>query len=115
MVRLKHMKCINCKNDLKPISGNEDTKYQYDNALWIGFFGGYSMFVDDIDTEFGINKPTIAGAAQEAVLCHECAHELCETVPWINALLNPLESHAHTGEYWEKNPDHDGWDKPKEK
>lgn len=53
------------------------------------------MFVDNIDTEFGINKPTIAGAAKEAVLCHECAHELCETVPWINTLLNPLESHAH--------------------
>lgn len=105
------MNCKACEKELPVNEWNKDTSYQFDNALWIGFFGGYGMFVDDIDTEFGYNKPTLSGAAYEAVLCHECAHELCETVPWIGKLLRPLESHSHTLDFWQDNPDHEGWDK----
>lgn len=105
------MKCLACKQELTPESMNPETNYQFDNALWIGFFGGYGMFVDDIDTEFGVKKPTISGSAFEAVICHDCAHKLCDDVPWINELLKPLGSHAHTAEFWKNNPDHEGWDK----
>lgn len=103
--------CFNCSAELKSDSVNPDTEYQFDNALWVGFFGGYGMFVDDIDVSWGGAPRMLAGAAEEAVICHECAHELCETVPWIKRLLRPQKSHAHTTEYWEANPDHEGWDK----
>ncbi len=109
------MICAACSKELVAESGNEDTEYQFDNALWLGFFGGYGMFVDDIETEFGYVTPTLAGSANEAVLCHECAHELCETVPWIGKLIKPETSHAHTQEFWDANPDHEGWDSPKNK
>lgn len=103
--------CVSCSMELKSDSVDPTTEYQFDNALWIGFFGGYGMFVDDIDTEFGYKSPMLKGAAEEAVLCHDCAHQLCETVPWIKKLLRPERSHAHTQEFWAANPDHEGWDK----
>jgi hypothetical protein len=44
----------------------------------------------------------------EAVICHECAHELCKQVPWINKLIDPYNSHAHSRDYdW---TGHQGWD-----
>ena len=108
-------KCLACGNTLTVSEAEENSaaaEYQYDNALWVGFFGGYSMFVDDIETEIGNKEPTLPGAAQEAVICHDCAHKLCEDVPWIRALLKPELSHSHGVAFWEKNPDHEGWDKP---
>lgn len=109
------MNCLSCGEELLPEIANSDTDYQFDNALWVGFFGGYGMFVDDIETEFGHTKPTLAGAAHEAVICHDCAHELCKNNPWINQLLKPTLSHAHKREFWEKHPYHEGWDNPQEK
>lgn len=107
--------CVSCEKELAPESGNSETEYQFDNALWVGFFGGYGMFVDDIETEYGYSKPMLAGAAHEAVLCHDCAHKLCEANPWIEKLLQPARSHAHTQEYWDKHPYHEGWDTSLEK
>jgi hypothetical protein len=33
----------------KALVSDADTEYQFDNALWIGFHGGYGMFVDACD------------------------------------------------------------------
>lgn len=103
--------CVNCSKELKAGSINPESNYQFDNALWVGFFGGYGMFVDDIETDFGHKKPMLEGAAEEAVLCHDCAHELCEQVPWIKRLLRPEKAHSHSQEFWKTNPDHEGWDR----
>jgi hypothetical protein len=105
---LANAKCLSCETELIPVDGSEGTTYHYNNALWIGFHGAYSMFVDDIDSE----TQELQGAAHEAVICHDCAHALCENIPWINKLLKPLLSHAHTSDYWKNNPNHSGWDKP---
>lgn len=93
------MNCVSCKEELLVESGSRETKYQFDNALWVGFFGGYGMFVDSAEAEFGYCAPTLKGAAHEAVLCHDCAHELCSTNPWIKELLKPNVSHTHTRAY----------------
>lgn len=100
--------CLSCNDVLVPIDENNETNYQFDNALWVGFFGGYSMFVDGGDD----SKKVISGSDHEAVICHDCAHKLCEMVPWINKLINPESSHAHLASYWEANPEHKGWDNP---
>lgn len=72
---------------------------EWDNALLIDLRGGYGMFFDDHDQ-----------GPKSAALCHDCAHSLCDTVPWLAALLNPAKSHAHTQAYTDANPDHYGWD-----
>jgi hypothetical protein len=105
------MKCKACEKELKPEFARDDTKYQFDNALWLGFFGGYGMFVDDLESE----ATTLNGAAYDAVLCHDCAHDLCEANPWMKKLLRPTESHSHTAEFWAKHPNHEGWDSELEK
>ena len=104
------MKCISCEKLLERMFDDVETNYQFDNALWIGFYGGYGMFVDSIATEFREKQPVLSGAAEEAVLCHECAHELCEKVSWIGKLLKPELSHSHSVEYKKKHPNHIGWD-----
>lgn len=86
-----------CGRELVP-EANTDTEYQFDNALWIRFDGGYGMFVDPMREEYKI------------VICHECAHALCDQHPWIGKLLNPHGSHAHKTAYVEAHPDHYGWD-----
>lgn len=75
--------CANCETVLRP-EFDKDTKYQFDNALWIKFSGGYGMFIDPMTDD-----------DPEAVICHECAHKLCEQNPWIMKLLDPHNSHAH--------------------
>ena len=98
--------CQVCEKALEPLFDDE-TKYQFDNALWIGFFGGYSMFVDEI----GEGDDRLPGAPYAAaVLCHECAHTLCDEHPWIAALLKPETSHAHS--YHKDWTGHSGWDLP---
>lgn len=104
--------CGSCGKELEPESGGPDfdpASEQYDNALEITFNGGYGMFIDPIDEEYRV------------IICHECAHHLCETVQWIGKLLNPFNSHSH--KYWKRLPDgstqdvfwpedHHGWDLP---
>lgn len=80
----------------KPLPSDDDTDYQFDNALWIELHGGYGMFVDE-----GVGNRTgpygLKGPRGEyvVVICHECAHELCETVPFFAKLIQPHRSHAH--------------------
>ena len=108
-----------------------ENHYQFDNCLWIGFHGGYGMFIDNMDVHWPSNgmdrfdddgnerpgwepefsvKRMLRGADEEAVICHDCAHEACEALPWMARLLNPVHSHAHRQEYHDAHPDHVGWD-----
>jgi hypothetical protein len=92
--------CLSCGKTLEPVDISDAAEYQLDNALWVKFGGGYAMFIDPIDKD---NVP-------EAVICHECAHDLCAKVPWIGKLLDPEHSHTHThGRNW---TGHTGWDLP---
>lgn len=117
--------CLACN---KVLESDQDTAYQFDNALWIGFFGSYGMFTDNMsgfptnsEDQFlhcadgrlildGHDKPMrnpgyvpeyeekriLPGRPDhEAVICHECAHDLCDLVPWIYTLIQPVRSHAH--------------------
>lgn len=105
--------CIQCDNKLTPIVDYREETYQFDNALWIGFFGGYGMFVESpeyVHDDANTIPKELPVATHEAVLCHDCAHELTETIPWIKDLLNPYISHTHTEAYIAKNPDHEGID-----
>lgn len=109
--------------------GPDDNHFEFDNALWIKFSGGYGQFVESDDfknwpqeyskdeyifdkTEDGIDiwpaKAFIPGSGIR--ICHECAHELCDKIPWIKELINPHASHAHKVDYIKDNPDHYGWD-----
>ena len=42
------MNCFSCEAPLV-MDPHCRGDYQYDNALWIGFHGGYGMFVDNLD------------------------------------------------------------------
>lgn len=95
--------CRGCGTELAPAM-NRDTDYQFDNALWVTFSGGYSMFIDPADAE--------DRGRMKVVLCHGCAHDLCEKVPWIDELLDPERSHAHLAEHHAEliAAGHRGWD-----
>lgn len=77
------VRCRSCQRALRP-EGDRDTDYQFCNALWVTFEGGYGMFVDPIGS-----------GPYRAVICHDCAHGLCDTVAWIDDMIRPLESHSH--------------------
>jgi len=142
--------CVRCEKPMVALDADRPTNYQFDNALWIGFHGGYGMFVDNLEANLPTNTeeqwvrnsdardeygycdyfmpegklvdnldyvPTyneeriLPGRPDyEAVLCHECAHTLCEWHPWLAKLLNPHGSHAHRRQYHLEHPNHRGWD-----
>lgn len=105
--------CFKCDIELVPDGPpNRETNYQFDNALWIGFFGGYGMFVDNMmDFDEATSPPRILKDADyEAVLCHECAHWFMDSNPWLKELFHPLNTHSHKTAYVEGHPDHQGWD-----
>lgn len=90
----------------EPLEGHESRDaelYQFDNALWVEFSGGYAMFV-----ESPMFLPD--GKPLRVVICHDCAHEACEKLPWMEKLIDPHGSHAHNAEYMAANPTHQGWD-----
>lgn len=90
------VQCIQCEQELESVFPdwyNTTTDYQFDNALWLGFFGGYGMFVESPEYT-GNNDSTLSAVSYEAVLCHDCAHKLCETLPWVKKLLKPDTSHT---------------------
>lgn len=102
--------CYACGKELE---ADHDTDYQFDNALWIGFHGGYGMFTDLCDFPPYEHERKLPGRPdEEAVICHECAHALCDAVPWIAKLIEPHRSHAHhtnhIPELLERG--HQGWD-----
>lgn len=50
------MKCYACGAELEAdMFKDEPSTYQFDNALWIGFHGGYGMFVDNIEARLPNN------------------------------------------------------------
>lgn len=102
--------CYACKRELKPENENMTTDYQFDNALWIGLFGGYGMFIESKSFNQYSDKDHVIKADMEAVLCHDCAHEACEKLPWLESLIDTHNAHSHTIEYMKENPDHYGWD-----
>lgn len=81
---------------------DDDETEQYDNALVIQFGGGYGMFNDDYK-----HAPHYGA---KVIICHDCAHDLCNKIPWLGELLDPYSSHAHITEYQEDHPEHIGWD-----
>ena len=113
----KMTECINCGTTLQAVFKNEEEteNYQFENALWIGFFGGYGMFVESRGVAGEPLSEILAeeGASHEAVICHDCATDFCEKVPWLKKLLGPEKAHSHTAEFWKKNPFHQGWDNPR--
>ena len=49
--------CYACDAELVPDHGAPDdpVTYQFRNALWIGFHGGYGMFVDNLEAKLPTN------------------------------------------------------------
>lgn len=84
--------CVAC-------GGTTTYEHEYDNALIVELFGGYGLFFD-----------SLTSGNYTLVFCHDCAHDACDKLPWLNALLKPADSHSHTQEYKESHPDHYGWD-----
>jgi hypothetical protein len=76
--------CHICKGELEPVF--TDGLHQFENALEIIFGGGYGMFIDTM------------GDDPRVMICHDCAHTLCDSVPWIAQLLDPDNSHTHKGD-----------------
>jgi len=115
-IRVSSVRCVACKKRLTLESIADDLgTYQFDNALWICFHGGYGMFVDNLDEYSGgeNTQPLPCHPDYQAVICHDCAHDLCEKVPWINDLIRPENSHAHSG--YRDWTGHKGWDLPHKK
>lgn len=95
------MNCHSCKTPLVLVFPSDDPNCrQFDNALEITFEGGYGMFTDEIGDD----------ERQNVIICHECAHELCRIVPWVEKLIDSRRSHSHTQAYKKAHPDHYGWD-----
>lgn len=82
--------CTACKAPLVPVF-DEETPYQFRDALWVGFHGGYAMFVDNLDVNPLWGDPSsrvLPGPPDyEALLCKTCADALVSTVPWLLPLL----------------------------
>lgn len=107
-------KCTKCDAVLKPVMP-EDTNFQFENALWLGFHGGYAMFVESrmfAEDEHESAETILPGVSYELVLCHDCAHEFMDTNPWMKRIFDPARSHTHTLAYAANNPDHYGPDYP---
>lgn len=75
--------CDNCGKELLPLCRSEITgqeeDYQFSEALWIYFQGGYGMFIDNT----GPFEQEYSG-----VLCVKCAMELMNRYEWIKDLLS---------------------------
>jgi hypothetical protein len=75
------MRCVDCRG---PIPDDEN------NALFLEMQGGYALFVESdqfMSQYFRDNNPL--------VLCHDCAHKLCDMLPWLNNIIEPQTSHTH--------------------
>ncbi|HUD03326.1 MAG TPA: hypothetical protein VMR51_00845 [Patescibacteria group bacterium] len=113
--------CFVCQKELVPEfpESFEKGSYQYKNALIVNMYGSYGMFVDQIPQEyldeedrFDPNKNIKTGLLGEytAIICHDCAHDLCKKISWINKLIDPNNSHSHS--YDQDWINHTGWDLP---
>ena len=78
--------CTACGKELEPVFDGPDfdpASEQWENALEVKFNGSYGMFVDPIEEDC------------RAIICHGCAHDLCDKIPWIGKLIDPGRSHSH--------------------
>lgn len=71
--------CFRCNSDMR--SPNPNYPEELDNEAIIAFTGGYGSFIDVIDGKWPM-----------AVICHSCAHELCEEFLGID----PRNWHTHS-------------------
>lgn len=88
--------CDACGKTLEEVWAGTDKYLQYDNALHVRFDGGYGEFVDNYGTVEERDR-------YYSIICHECAHDLCEKVPWIKAMIDPQHSHTHRENMVESN------------
>lgn len=103
--------CYSCGKKLKKEFEDMDTNYRFDNALWIGLHGGYGMFIESKDyNQYRDTEHVLKNADMEAVICHDCAHDACEKIPWLERLIDTHNSHSHTAEYMKEHPHHYGCD-----
>lgn len=83
-------RCDACGVELTPVFPDlcrrrDDT--QYDNALVVEFGFGYGMFDDPIDR---LGRMDVT-----AIICHDCAHKLIDTNPWIGRFVDAERGHVH--------------------
>lgn len=95
------MNCYACNKEMPPVFTHPNAEpTQVDCGLHVEVSGGYGMFVESIPE----GPPAVT-------ICHECAHEACEKLPWLNRLIDPHNSHSHNVHtFVPNNPDHFGWD-----
>jgi hypothetical protein len=74
------MMCVDCGKELTEVFPDiphrrkeDENKYPLQDALLVGFVGGYSMFFDN---------ETI-----RCMLCHSCAHKLIDANPWMTEIF----------------------------
>lgn len=99
----KYHYCFACKKELEPVFLDDyhfrKNCVQYGNALIVSLEGGYGMFVDPLPQEWLDEEDRLdpkemikKGMLSEctAIICDDCAHDLCEKVPWMNKLINDI-------------------------
>ena len=74
------MNCVKCGKELSAVFPDiphrrkeDEYKYPLQDALLIGFVGGYGMFFDDETKRF--------------ILCHSCTHALIEANSWMTTVF----------------------------
>lgn len=85
----KNVRCARC-GKTPPIQQGftNDRGFQYDNTLTLTLGGGYGMFLDDLDAEFG--RQDAVNPRTTKILCHECSHAFCEFMG-----IDPSNWHTH--------------------
>ena len=78
--------CSNCGDQLTPLHFFGGDGIQFKNALALGFFGGYGMYLEDRSPS--APTPRIPGATTEAILCENCVVKLAQAFPALGNLLS---------------------------
>jgi hypothetical protein len=75
--------CVRCGEELSDLFDDHKWSDVHRHTLHVLFAGGYAAFYDVVPGE----EPP------RGELCHDCAHILCDTEPWIEKLLH--NGHTH--------------------
>lgn len=125
------IRCDNCGvNMLRPCGNGSEL----DNTLSVSLFGGYGQFIDDLEEKMDAARKVMGDdynwipidsemngsqklewamlcvRSNQIIVCHECAHRLCEQFPAFNNKIKPYDSHTHTQQYVDNHPNHYGYD-----
>lgn len=109
-------RCYACSQELRPEWEDAPAHHeQWENALVVELSGGYGMFTDVLTGDPGQvedrGRGILAGQGSlRVVICHGCAHGMCEALPWLDRLIAPASSHSHR--LGSVPDDHVGWDLP---